>query len=94
MPRASQRQPACPIVLPPAAPPAARHAVGRVREWLTASPEANIVSISQDDTWGEGTGACRGPDGAAIDDREGSHAGSRIALLNYRAGRLGPACPH
>ncbi len=68
--------------------------VDRVREWLTASPEANIISISQDDTWGECTGACRCPDCAAIDDREGSPAGSMIALLNYLAGRLGPAFPH
>ncbi|MHB9106955.1 MAG: DUF4838 domain-containing protein [Armatimonadota bacterium] len=68
--------------------------VERVREWLIESPDANIVSISQDDTWGDCTGACCCPDCAAIDGPEGSHAGSMIALLNYLAGRLGPEFPH
>lgn len=67
--------------------------VARVRQWLTESPEANIVSISQDDTFPDCSGACCCPDCAALDNAEGSHAGSMIALLNYIAERLGPEFP-
>lgn len=66
----------------------------RVRQWLQESPGANIVSISQDDTWGDCTGACCCPACAAVDAREGSHAGSMLELLNDIAGRLGPDFPH
>lgn len=66
----------------------------RVREWLKESPEASIVSVSQDDTWGNWSGACRCPDCKAIDDREGSHSGTMIELLNTIAGRLGPEFPN
>ena len=68
--------------------------VERVRQWLLESPAANIISISQDDTWGDWTGACCCPECTAVDNREGSHAGSMIELLNYIAGKLGPEFPH
>lgn len=68
--------------------------VERVRQWLKESPEASIVSISQDDTWDNWSGACRCDDCKEIDDREGSHAGSVIELLNYIATKLGPEFPN
>jgi hypothetical protein len=64
--------------------------VQRVREWLKETPEARIVSISQND-W---HGACECPNCKAIDDAEGSHAGTMVALLNYIAGKLGPEFPN
>ncbi|MCY2930980.1 MAG: DUF4838 domain-containing protein [Planctomycetota bacterium] len=67
--------------------------VERVRQWLKESPEASIVSISQDDTFENWSGACECPGCKAVDEREGSHAGTIIELLNYVAGRLGPEFP-
>ncbi len=64
--------------------------VKRVREWLKESPEASIVSISQND-W---HGPCECPNCKAIDDREGSHSGTMVELLNYIASRLGPEFPN
>lgn len=58
--------------------------LGRVRQWLRESPEARIVSISQND-W---HGACECDACRAIDDAEGSHAGSMLALVNWVAERL------
>jgi hypothetical protein len=51
----------------------------RVREWLKANPEATIVSVSQND-W---QGACQCPNCKALDDAEGTHAASVLALANY-----------
>lgn len=56
----------------------------RVRQWLEESPSANIVSISQNDWYG----ACECPSCRAIDEREGSPAGSLLDFVNYIAGRL------
>ncbi|NLI01286.1 MAG: DUF4838 domain-containing protein [Chthonomonadales bacterium] len=64
--------------------------VERVRAWLKETPEARIVSISQND-W---IGPCQCPNCKEIDDREGSHAGTMVALLNYIAGKLGPEFPN
>ncbi len=63
--------------------------VERVREWLKETPDARIVSISQND-W---AGPCQCPDCKAIDDREGSHAGTMVDLLNHIAAKLGPEFP-
>ncbi len=64
--------------------------VERVRAWLKEAPEARIVSISQND-W---AGACQCPNCKAIDDREGSHAGTMVDLLNHIAAKLGPEFPN
>ena len=64
--------------------------VARVREWLKESPEADIVSISQND-W---HGACQCADCKAVDDREGSHAGTLLAFVNYVAEKIEPEFPH
>jgi len=63
--------------------------VRRVREWLKESPEARIVSISQNDWYG----ACQCPRCKAVDDAEGSHAGTMLSLVNYVAEKLGPEFP-
>ena len=67
--------------------------VERVRQWLKESPEINIVSISQDDTYADWSGACQCPACKAIDEREGSHAGTVLALVNHIAKKLGPEFP-
>lgn len=58
--------------------------VERVRQWLKESPEATIVSISQNDWYG----ACQCESCKAVDDAEGSHAGTMIAFVNFIAERL------
>lgn len=64
--------------------------VERVKEWLRESPEATIVSVSQNDQGG----ACECPNCKAIDDREGSHAGTMIELVNYIADKIAPEFPN
>lgn len=64
--------------------------VEAVRSWLRESPDARIVSISQND-W---HGTCLCENCKAIDEAEGSHSGTMVALLNYIAAKLGPEFPH
>lgn len=64
--------------------------VERVREWLRESPGVNIVSVSQNDH----AGACECPHCAAVDDREGSYAGSVLELVNYVAEKIEPEFPN
>lgn len=61
----------------------------QVRAWLKETPEARIVSISQNDWYG----ACQCPECRAIDDREGTPCGSTLTLVNYVARKLGPDFP-
>lgn len=63
--------------------------VERVRQWLKESPDASIVSISQNDWYG----ACECPDCKAVDEAEGSHAGTMLAFVNTIAERLEPEFP-
>ncbi|RME91357.1 MAG: DUF4838 domain-containing protein, partial [Verrucomicrobia bacterium] len=67
-----------------------RFVVERVKQWLRESPEARIVSVSQND-WHRPCecDACR-----AIDEREGSHAGSLLDFVNYVAAEVGKEFPH
>ncbi len=58
--------------------------VGRVRQVLQENPQAQIISISQND-W---TGACECPRCKAVDEREGTPAGSVLEMVNYIAERL------
>lgn len=58
--------------------------VEQVRAWLKESPEARIVSISQND-W---HGACECEACRALDDAEGTHAGTMLATVNYVAEKL------
>jgi hypothetical protein len=64
--------------------------VGQVREILRAEPDVNIVSVSQNDCFG----ACECPNCKAIDDAEGSHAGTMIDFVNYVADRIRPEFPN
>jgi len=64
--------------------------VERVREWIREAPEASIVSVSQNDWYG----ACECPNCKAIDEREGSHAGTMLALANYVTEKIGPEFPN
>ena len=53
--------------------------VARVREWLKENPSARIVSVSQNDWYGP----CQCPNCKALDDAEGTHAATVLALANY-----------
>jgi hypothetical protein len=64
--------------------------VERVKQWLRESPEAGILSVSQND-W---HGACECADCKALDDAEGSRAGSLLAFVNYVAEKIEPEFPH
>ena len=63
--------------------------VEQVRELLRKSPEAKIISVSQNDCFG----ACECTNCKALDDAEGSHSGTMIALVNYIAEKIGPEFP-
>ena len=64
--------------------------VERGREWLKESPKASILSVSQMD---QGY-PCECPDCTAIDEREGSKAGSTMSMINHVAEKLGPEFPN
>ena len=64
--------------------------VEQVKIWLRETPGANIISVSQNDH----AGACECPRCAAVDEREGSHAGSLLELVNYVAERIEPEFPN
>lgn len=66
------------------------HVVERVKQWLRESPEARIVSVSQNDWYGFcECAACK-----ALDEAEGSHAGTMLAFVNYLAEKIEPEFPH
>jgi hypothetical protein len=64
--------------------------VERVKEALRKSPEARIISVSQNDCFNP----CECPNCKALDDAEGAHAGSMIAFVNYVAEKIGPEFPN
>ena len=59
-------------------PEVVKLAIQKVREWIKEHPEANIISVSQNDTgsW------CHCPDCKALDDREGSPAATMLQFVN------------
>jgi hypothetical protein len=63
--------------------------VGRVKEWLRESPDAAIISVTQND-W---HGVCECANCKAIDDAEGSPSGSMLAFVNYIAEKIEPEFP-
>ena len=63
--------------------------VERVKQWLRESPDAGIISVSQND-W---HGACECADCEALDDAEGTHAATMLAFVNYIAERIEPDFP-
>lgn len=64
--------------------------VGRVKEWLREAPDAEIISVTQNDWYG----ACQCPSCKAIDDVEGGPSGSMIAFVNYVAEKIEPEFPN
>jgi hypothetical protein len=64
--------------------------VGRVKEWLREAPNAQIISVTQND-W---AGACQCDQCKAIDNAEGSPSGSMLAFVNYIAEKIEPEFPH
>ena len=65
------------------------HMVERVKEWLRESPDARIVSVSQND-W---HGACQCEKCKALDEAEGSHAGTLLDFVNFVAAQIEPEFP-
>lgn len=70
-------------------PDVRRIAVERVRETLREQPDARLISISQND-WGN---PCTCPDCRAIDEIEGSHAGSLLHFVNHIADAVAEEFP-
>jgi hypothetical protein len=64
--------------------------VQRVREWLREHPTATIVSVSQNDCFNP----CQCENCKALDDAEGTHAASVLALANYVAEKIAPDYPN
>jgi hypothetical protein len=58
--------------------------VGRVKQWLRETPEASIISVSQNDWYG----ACECAECTALADTEGSQAGPLLAFVNYIAEKI------
>jgi hypothetical protein len=63
--------------------------VERVKQWLRETPQARILSVSQND-W---HGACECPDCRRIDETEGSASGSLLDFVNYVAAKIEPEFP-
>jgi len=64
--------------------------VERVKEWLRQSPDAGIVSLSQNDWYGW----CECDKCKALDDAEGTHAGTMLDFVNCVAEKIEPEFPH
>lgn len=64
--------------------------VQQVKERLRESPDASIISVSQNDCGG----ACECPNCRAIDKAKGSPSGSIIAFVNYIAKKIEPDFPN
>jgi hypothetical protein len=63
--------------------------VERVKQWLRESPDAGIISVSQND-W---HGACECADCKALDEAEGTHAATMLDFVNYVAEKIEPEFP-
>jgi hypothetical protein len=64
--------------------------VARVKEWLREAPDAQIISLTQNDWFG----ACECENCKVIDEAEGSQSGSMIAFANYVADKIESESPH
>lgn len=63
--------------------------VERVKQELRASPDAAIISVSQNDWYG----ACECDNCKALDTAEDSHAGTMLSLVNEIAEKIAPEFP-
>jgi len=59
-------------------------AIENARKWLRESPDATIISVSQNDN----SEFCECPKCKAVDDAEGSHAGTMLAFANNVAAAI------
>lgn len=59
-------------------PDVLRLSIERVQQWIAEHPDATIISVSQNDTFNN----CQCPNCKAIDDAEGSPAGSLLRFVN------------
>lgn len=66
------------------------YVVERVKQWLRESPEARIVSVSQNDWYG----FCECAKCKALDEAEGSHAGTMLDFVNHVAEQIEKEFPH
>lgn len=70
-------------------PEVLQHAIAAVRRWIAEKPGATIFSVSQNDWYNPCTCAgCK-----AIDDAEGSHAGTMLTFVNAVAEAVGKDHP-
>ena len=65
-------------------PDVLRISIERVRQWIKEHPQANIISVSQNDTFNN----CQCEQCKATDDAEGSPAGSLLKFVNAVAGAI------
>lgn len=65
-------------------------ALKQVKEWIQTHPEASIVSVSQNDWYNP----CQCEKCKAIDDYEGSHAGTLLTFVNKIAAAIAEEYPH
>jgi hypothetical protein len=65
-------------------------AIAQVRQWIHDHPEATIFSVSQNDTINN----CQCSECKAIDDAEGSPAGSLLKFVNAVAEAIEPEAPN
>ncbi len=64
-------------------------ATATVFDWIQAHPEANVFSVDQND----GLGYCECANCRALDEQEGSHAGSLLHFVNQIARRVAVVHP-
>ncbi|MGH8023147.1 MAG: DUF4838 domain-containing protein, partial [Limisphaerales bacterium] len=64
--------------------------VRQVEKWLREAPDANIVSVSQNDN----VNPCECTNCRALDEAQGSHSGSMLAFVNYVAEKIQPEFPN
>lgn len=70
-------------------PDVVRISIERVRQWIREHPEATIISVSQNDCFSN----CECPSCKAIDDAEGSPAGSLLQYVNAIAAAIDKESP-
>lgn len=70
-------------------PDVVRISLERVRQWIREHPEATIISVSQNDCFSN----CECPSCKAIDDAEGSPAGSLLQYVNAIAAAIDKESP-
>jgi Domain of unknown function (DUF4838)/Glycosyl hydrolase family 67 N-terminus len=71
-------------------PDVLRIAIEHVRQWIKEHPNANIISVSQNDTGNY----CQCEKCKAIDEAEGSHMGSLLKFVNAVAEAIGKDYPN